>query len=772
MKRTQATVQGQVQGVGFRPTVYRVARALGLTGHVLNSPDGVVIEVQGPPTVVDSFPAELRSALPPLARITSIDVRPIDPVPDETAFRIAGSTAGSGHQVLISPDVATCPDCLSELLDQGDRRHLYPFINCTNCGPRFTITRSMPYDRPTTSMACFPMCPSCSGEYADPLDRRFHAQPNACKECGPKVWLTNSQGQALCEAEEALETCAQRLTLGEIAAIKGLGGFHLACDALDDDAVDKLRRRKNRRGKPLAVMVPDMETARLLAVLGPEEERWLASIQRPILLLRSKADALLADSISPDTDRIGLMLPYTPLHHVLFSHLRQVLPEDSPAALIMTSGNMSSEPIALGNREALRRLGGVADFFVLHNRDILIRCDDSVLRINPASGQPEHFRRARGFTPTPIFLPVAGPSVLGTGPQLKCTLCLTKGDKAFVSQHIGDMENLETLSFYHEIRAHLTDILRTRPELIVCDLHPDYLTTRFALEQKELPVLQLQHHAAHIYAVAAEHGMLDPLLGLALDGTGFGEDRTLWGGECLLVDPGKAEHRRLGSFSPVLLPGGEAAIREPWRIAQAYLFALGATDPQEGRWTWIEQHAEASRVVARMLEKGLNCPVTTSCGRLFDGVSALLGLKHVISYEGQAAILLEKTQNPKAKGAYECPVREEEGFVVLDTLTLFSQVYGEWLDGVSSAVISRRFHMGLIRGLAVWAAALADRTGVGTVALSGGVMQNLTMSTELPAALAAQGLTPLVHTQAPPNDACISIGQAFFGMRSLLRRQP
>jgi hydrogenase maturation protein HypF len=770
MKRSRLTVRGQVQGVGFRPTVYKVARGRGLTGRVMNTPEGVIVEVQGEPEKVDSFPAELRSALPPLARITELEIEDAPFLPEEREFRIEGSTAGAGHHVLITPDVATCDECLGELFDPLDRRYLYPFINCTNCGPRYTITRSIPYDRTTTSMACFPMCADCGREYGDPMDRRFHAQPNACPACGPRVWMADRQGVTLCERDEALQAVAQRIALGEIGALKGLGGFHLACDALDDAAVDELRKRKRRWNKPLAVMVPDMAAARLLAVVSQTEERWLTSIQRPILLLRSKADALLSLSISPDTDRIGVMLPYTPLHHALFHHLRQLLPEGRPAALVMTSGNMSSEPIALGNREALSRLAHIADFFLLHDRDILIRCDDSVLRINPVTGSPELFRRARGFTPSPVFLPAAGPSVLGTGPQLKCTLTLTKNDQAFVSQHIGDLENLETLGFYHEIRGHLADILRTRIELIVCDLHPDYLTTRFAMEQKELPVLQLQHHAAHIYAVAAEHGRLDPLLGLALDGTGYGEDGTLWGGEVLLVDVLKAEHRRLGHFSPVRLPGGEAAIREPWRIAQAFLFALGITRPEGRPWTWLEEHSEASRFIGRMLERSVNCPVTTSCGRLFDGVSALLGLKHVIDYEGQAAIVLEKVQNPRASGAYECPVSEENGILVLDTLTLFAQVHADWLAEVSSAVISRRFHLGLIRGLEDWAGALAELHGLATVALSGGVMQNLTMSTELPAALQARGLSPLVHVQVPPNDACISLGQAFFGQRRLVRK--
>ncbi len=768
MIRKQLTVQGQVQGVGFRPFVFRVAVHSGVSGWVKNAPEGVIVQIQGSSAQIEDFLRTFDAGLPPLARITDLRHQDIDTVPGEKGFAIHTSTGGEGHQVLISPDVATCPDCLREIFDPGDRRHFYPFTNCTNCGPRYTITRSIPYDRPQTSMACFPMCADCLQEYEDPMDRRFHAQPNACPVCGPRVWMTDREGRTIAEGHEALRKTADALARGKIAAIKGLGGFHLACSALNSEAVEELRRRKNRRGKPLAVMVPDVDTARVIASVSPAEQEWLVGTQRPIVLLRSRRHPMLSPDLSPDTDRLGLMLPYTPLHHLVLHLLRTALAPDQPPVLVMTSGNLSSEPIALGNREALSRLGAIADVFLLHDRDILVRCDDSVVRINPVSEQPQFLRRARGFTPAPVFLPRKGPPVFGTGPQLKCTLALTKGDKGFVSQHIGDMENLETMGFWEEMRDHLQDILRTRPETLVADLHPDYLTTRFALEQKESPVLRLQHHAAHIYAVLAEHRMLEPALGLALDGTGFGEDNTLWGGECLLVDPVKGAHTRLGAFSPTLLPGGEAAIREPWRIAQGYLHGLGITEPQNRPWPWLLEYGPAGRMVGQILEKGINCPVTTSCGRLFDAVSAMLGVKLVIEYEGQAAIALENIQDPSEQGRYECPTSTDGTLLRLDTLALFDAVRRDWDKGVDARIISRRFHLGLVQGLAAWAALIAEQTSCTNVALSGGVMQNLTMSTHLPAALEAHGLTPLVHTMLPPNDACIALGQAYYGQCRIL----
>ncbi|MGE4420823.1 MAG: carbamoyltransferase HypF [Pseudodesulfovibrio sp.] len=766
--RQRFTITGQVQGVGFRPFVYRIALDHGVTGSVNNSSAGVLIEVQGDSGQVNGFAEDLTGKLPPLARIVTLDFEELDEVDGEDAFIILESTRSEGHSVLISPDVATCPDCLDDMRDPDNRRYRYPFTNCTNCGPRYTITRSIPYDRPQTSMARFTLCPECGAEYTDPLDRRFHAQPNACPRCGPRTWLTDRDGLVIAQGDESLRRLAIDLARGRIAAVKGLGGFHLVCDAGSNKAVDELRRRKHRPDKPLAVMVADMGTARRLALVSPAEEEWLTGIRRPIVLTAKKRPFPLAGSVAPDTDFVGLMLPYTPLHHILLHDYAEL--KGPEAALVMTSGNMSSEPICLDNDEALERLADIADIFLFHNRDILIRTDDSVVRVNPDSGEPIFMRRARGFVPSPVFMPVKGPTVLGVGPELKCTLTLTKGDQAFTSQHIGNMSNLETLEFHNEIRAHLEDILQVEPKLIVRDLHPDYMTTSLAEElgrERGVPVAALQHHYAHIHAVLAENKFDGPVIGLALDGTGYGEDGTIWGGECLLVDPAALDHQRLAHFARFRLPGGEAAVREPWRIAQAALWELGVKEPGKYAWPWLGRYEAESRFLPQILEKGLNAPLTSSCGRLFDGVAALCGLTSAITYEGQAAILLEKAQDMDEAGAYPCPLKSDDP-VALDTLSLVAAALEDLENGVPVGKIARRFHLGLINGLTEMAFSFSMLLDIHHVALSGGVMQNLTLARELPLALQGAGLLPLVHTQLPPNDGCISLGQAAWGVRKLL----
>lgn len=784
--RLALTVSGQVQGVGFRPFVYRVALDHGLVGSVRNTPQGVRIELQGEAASLEAFAHDLEAKQPPLARIVSVVREDLPPkLEAEDAFSILHSSAGEGHNVLISPDTATCADCLQEIFDPADRRHLYPFTNCTNCGPRYTITRSIPYDRPVTSMACFPMCERCAAEYGDPLNRRFHAQPNACPDCGPQVWLTDSNGAERERGTAALELLAAELLQGRIAAIKGLGGFHLSClawGATGAAAVEELRRRKNRQHKPLALMVPDVATARRFVNVEPAAAALLTGAERPIVLCPPLDRATAADgkvpsiapSVAPDTDQLGVMLPYTPLHHVLLALISRrsetVAAAERPLpALVMTSGNMSGAPICLGNREALARLGEIADCFLFHNRDILIRTDDSVVRPLPAAAHDkgeapvQFFRRARGYTPRPVFLTdlADAPSVLGLGPELKNTLCLTKGDQAFVSQHIGDLENIETLGFFREIIEHLQKILQTRPVALVRDLHPDYLSSRYAMEQGALPVLELQHHYAHIHAVLAEHKHVGPALGLALDGTGLGDDGSLWGGELLFVDTASLTHRRLGRFDQVHLPGGESAIREPWRIARGILHQLGRA-PGERGWPWLDdaQCARMSDMLPQLLDKGINAPATSSCGRLFDAVAAMLGLVRSITYEGQAAIMLEAAQDMAASGGYVCPAREDDGLSVLETRGLFVQALDDWETGAPASAVSRRFHTGLIQGLGDWAAAAAAATGVRQVALSGGVMQNRTLRLELPRTLQERGLTPLCHLDVPPNDGCISLGQA------------
>jgi hydrogenase maturation protein HypF len=767
--RCRHIVAGQVQGVGFRPFVYRLARELGLGGGVRNTPQGVVIEVEGPQAAVAAFGARLPAEIPPLARLTRHEIEALTPT-GETAFRIEASAPGAGHDVLISPDVATCPDCLADMADPANRRYRYPFTNCTNCGPRHTITRAIPYDRATTSMACFPLCPACAAEYADPADRRFHAEPVACPVCGPHVWLTDPAGTLLAEHDAAIRALARALAQGTVAAVKGLGGFHLVCDASNDAAVAALRLRKHRPSKALAVMVAGLTDAERLARLDDRARELLSGTVRPIVLVPARKDSGLSPAVAPDTREIGVMLPYTPLHHLILAAFAEALGPGRTAALVMTSGNAGGEPISLGNREALTRLAGIADIFLLHDRDILIRTDDSVVRPLSPDEAPDggdvppvmFLRRARGYVPSPVTLPVSGPAVLGLGPMLKATVCLTKGDQAFVSQHIGDLETLETFGFYQETITHMRGVLRVEPQVCVADRHPDYPSTRFALEQHQWPVLRLQHHAAHVYAVLAEHGQTDPALGLALDGTGLGDDGTLWGGEGLLVAPAEGRYERLGHFAPLRLPGGDAAVREPWRIAQACHFALGRRRGETADWPWLAAEGGPAALVETMLEKGFNCPTTTSCGRLFDAVAAVLGLCRRIDYEGQAAILLEQAQDMTETGAYDCPLDASVTPLRLDTLALFDQAATDVRRGERPGRAARRFHLGLLRGLVALAQAMAGHTGLDRVALSGGVLQNRTLAAALPAALRRAGLRPLCHRLLPPHDGCISLGQVFY----------
>jgi hydrogenase maturation protein HypF len=608
------------------------------------------------------------------------------------------------------------------------------------------------------------MCSACQKEYEDPLNRRFHAQPNACSECGPHVWLIDKQGKEVSREKEALEETASLLAHGHVLAIKGLGGFHLACDATNDTAVKLLRQRKNRPAKPLAIMVPDIATVRQVARIDSHEEELLLGREHPIVVLKKTFDTGLSPYLAPDTNYIGLMLPYTPLHCILLFLYQKYIGSEKLPALVMTSGNFSSEPISLGNREALKRLAKIADYFLVHNRDILIRCDDSV--VYTGGGKRLFFRRARGYTPSPVFLAFGGDTVLGVGPELKNTICLTKENQAFVSQHIGDLKNLETYEFFLETISHLQKILQVRPKAIVCDLHPDYLSTKYAREQG-LPVYSLQHHFAHIHAVLAENKFTGPCLGLALDGTGYGEDGTLWGGELLLVDNMRLSHARLGCFRPIPLPGGEAAIHEPWRIARSFLYLLEKLQSIK-EWPWLKDFAKADQIVLQMLSKDVNCPRSSSCGRFFDAVAALLGLKLKIDYEGQAAILLEKVQDFSEDSFYQVKIKEKNGLLVFDTVEFMAQIVNDMEKGLDRGRISRRFHLGLMHGLCEWAKKASIVTGIKHVALSGGVMQNLTLHRELPEMLKRQGFKVLVHRQVPPNDACISLGQAVYGM---LRRR-
>ena len=863
MARWRFTVQGQVQGVGFRPFVFVQATGLGLSGLVGNTPQGVTIEVQGPPASLERFGHALHHSLPPLARITQCLQEELPVAPLEAGFCIAQSQDASTHNVLISPDTGMCADCGNDISQPHNRRFGYAFTNCTNCGPRYSITRHMPYDRHTTSMACFPMCSNCQQEYENPLDRRFHAQPNACPECGPKVWYVDAPRNALpaagAQAEirpdtyqdipplfqpgtflgthpdaatlqgpQAMEQAANLLADGGILALKGLGGFHLACHAFCAPAVGRLRQRKNRPHKPFAIMVPHLQAAQALAHVNAAEEALLCSIERPIVLcrLRPAWRALLA-GISPDTAHIGLMLPYTPLHFVLFQAVQQrleqaskpsAIPHGLPLALVMTSGNPQGQPICLGNREALQRLAPLAEGFLLHNRDILIRVDDSVVRHVPECGSL-FYRRARGFVPRPTALPLTqsqgqenapglaqsqgqenAPALLcivAAGADLKNTLCITKGSLAFVSQHIGDMDSLENAQFHGEIRGHLTSLLGVTPTLAVADAHPGYASAAHMerwSEQHGVPLLRVQHHAAHAFAVLAENGHSGLALALTLDGTGFGDDGSLWGGEMLLCHPAQGACTRLASLTPMALPGGEAAIREPWRIAHTLLLELGCLAGPEATHTtggyplpWclpvIEGLADAPqsaaspaalRLLGAMLAKNIQCPTSSSLGRLFDAVAALLGLCLHVTFEGQAAIRLEEAQLPvedaqpqaciNTTGALLLPPSHAEDVPRFNARALFRICVQALEQGSAPAQVATLFHTQLAHGLASVAGVLARQHGVEHVGLAGGCLQNATLLRLLCNHLRAQGLIPLHHTQLPPNDGSLALGQAYYAL--------
>ena len=762
--------QGRVQGVGFRPFVFSLAEEFELTGSVRNAPEGVRIEVQGRAEDLEAFAQALETRLPPLAALTALESAELPPLADETAFVIAASSAGAGHAVLVSPDTSLCAECRADM--RAGRREGYPFTNCTNCGPRYTITRSIPYDRATTSMACFPLCPACKTEYENPRDRRFHAQPNACPVCGPTVWFTGEneiertglEAPGSVRGEEGLRALAKFLYAGGIAAIKGLGGFHLACDAWNAEAVERLRQKKNRPHKPLALMVPDLEAARLLVEVGREEEDLLCSPAHPIVLCRKKKSGP-AETLAPDTNLLGVMLPYTPLHEALF-RLYAPLRADRPAALVMTSGNRGGEPICLGNREAVARLADIAEAFLFHNRDILIRVDDSVLR--PVAGGRIFLRRARGYVPLPTPLPIkAEGCVLGAGAELKHTLCLTKGSDAFVSQHIGDLENVDTADFAEEIRLHLESLLQVRPTLIVRDLHPDYRSSELAeawAAEAGVPCIGLPHHAAHAFAVLGENGHAGPALALTLDGTGLGEDGSLQGGEIFWAHPERGAYKRLAGLEPIPLPGGEAAVREPWRIAYALLWRYNLLSRVP--FAVPQGREETARLLPAMLERNLNCPLSSGCGRLFDAVSALLGLCAVTTYEGQAAIRLETAVAPGPAEGYQVPPFPDgsgDGPRILPGPALFAAAAEDLRRGVDVGVIARRFHLGLSRMFAAAAADLARDVGVTAVGLSGGCLNNAFLAASLAADLREHGLIPLTHRNLPPGDGCISYGQALFG---------
>lgn len=756
--RLRIRVLGTVQGVGMRPAVYAIARRLGLSGFVANTSEGVLIEVEG--ARVPEFADALSLDAPPLASIESIVIADVAAQGD-TGFVIHESAHG-GAVTLVPPDITTCPECLAEFRDPGDRRYRYPFINCTNCGPRYSITTRIPYDRPNTTMNTFVMCQECEAEYRSPGDRRFHAEPNACPVCGPRVTLYPNG----IEADPAIRETVSMLLKGRIIAIKGIGGFHLACNAMDRDAVCMLRARKRKNNKPLALMAPDMETIHRHCQVSAEEERLLSSPMRPIVLLRRRSDMHnnLPYELAPGNPYIGFMLPYAPLHHLLF---------DGIEALVMTSGNLSEEPIVIGNDEAMNRLAGMADAFLLHDREIFMRVDDSVARVT-RSGETLFIRRSRGFVPSAIMLDTDGPDVMSAGAELKGTFTLLAGHRAIVSQHIGDMENTETMAFYEETLANLKTAYGVNPVALAHDIHPGYLSTRWALRQS-LPHIAVQHHHAHVGSAMAEHGLRGKMLGIVMDGTGYGPDGTLWGGEFLVAD--ECEFVRAGHLATVPLPGGDTAVREPWRMAISYILKstggdVGRTLDISAQLGFVERFGEGLvRNVIKVCSIPQAAPPSSGMGRLFDAVSAICGICDLNTFEGEAPVAIENSAMTAwsiAKESYPYLIIDGPS-AVLDFSLSILRIIDDRQGGLEGPVIAAQFHRTVIAALTEMARRLCAGYGLHRVALCGGSFQNMLLHEGVRDGLQAQGLEVYISRKVPLNDGGLSLGQAFIS-REVLRR--
>jgi hydrogenase maturation protein HypF len=757
-----------VQGVGFRPYVYRLADELGVAGHVLNDSRGVVVEVEAPAETVERFLSRLPAEAPPLATVERITRERLQEL-GQRGFSIRESPAGGEPRAAVTPDSATCADCLAEILDPADRRHRYPFTNCTNCGPRFTIVRDVPYDRSSTTMAGFTMCGACLAEYEDPADRRFHAQPNACPLCGPRLWLAHPGGGVFGDpgARDALEAAARALRAGAIMAVKGIGGFHLACLARSERAVAELRARKHREDKPFALMARDLAAARELARMSPAEEALLSGRERPIVLAPRLPDAAVAPSVAPGAPELGVMLPYSPLHHLLLSDLGETL--------VLTSGNVSDEPVAYEDDDARARLGQIADLFLLHDRPIETRTDDSVVRV--VEGRPLFLRRSRGYVPASVPLPVdCGAHLLACGAELKNTFAVAKGGRAWVGHHVGDLKNYETLRSFTTGIAHFERLFAVQPEVVAHDLHPEYLSTKHAQGLEGVRLVGVQHHHAHLAACLAEHGETGPAIGAIFDGTGYGEDGTVWGGELLLG--ALEDFQRAGLLFPVRMPGGDAAVRQPFRMACAWLAAAFEEPPGLPRGLSAQVKPERWRQVAELARTGVGSPMTSSVGRLFDAVAALCGIRAEVNYEGQAAVELEAAVDPTEGCAYPLPVRGAEeardaaarkrggavrgpvgALLVLDGRPTVRAIVRDLERGTSVARVSARFHNALAMATADACEAAAGRSGLDAVVLSGGVFQNRTLLSRTMELLRDRDLRVLVPELLPPNDGGIAYGQ-------------
>jgi len=747
MKRAQIGITGIVQGIGFRPFIYNLSQKHSLKGWVLNNEQGVFIDAEGEDGNLDRFIQEIPKLAPPLSRIETFQVNYLEPI-GYHLFEIRKSEEAKDKFVLISPDVATCDQCFSELFSPQNFRYRYPFINCTLCGPRFTIIKDIPYDRPKTTMEPFQMCSHCQSEYENPSDRRFHAQPNACPTCGPSLRLVDREGKEI--SGDPIEETLALLEKGQIVAIKGLGGFHLACDAKNQEAVSTLRSRKYREDKPFAVMCQDIEEIRRHCELSLEEERLLLSTARPIVILKRKKGGEIAPAVAPYQHTLGVMLPYSPLHHLLL--------QGALKTLVMTSGNISDEPICYKNEEAFRRLSKIADYFLFHNRDIHIRCDDSVTRVVDA--KPYILRRSRGYVPFPIKLSFPIEQILACGGELKNTFCLTRDRYAFLSHHIGDLENIETLASFEEGIEHVKKLFYIEPKAVVYDLHPDYLSTKYALSLPDLPKVGVQHHHAHIVSCMVENGIEGEVIGVAFDGTGFGTDQTIWGGEFLKAD--RKDFVRIAHLKPVPMPGGTMAIKEPWRMAMAYLEeAFG------GEWSNLKidflKRIDLKKwdILKTAIQRRLNTPLTSSMGRLFDAVSSLLSIRDHANYEGQAAIELEMIADEAVRGSYSFHiVHKEEGTMWIDLSETIREIIYDLEEGLPTPEISGKFHQTISRLITDTCKIIRSREGLNRVVLSGGVFQNTLLLSQVTGELKESKFEVYTHHLVPTNDGGISLGQA------------
>jgi len=748
--RERIIIKGIVQGVGFRPFIHKLVKNYNLSGWVLNSNQGVEIEIEGEEEELNSFVADVREKLPPLARIEEIEVNQI-PLVGYKEFSIKKSEIKEEDSfVLVSPDISICKDCLQELFNPQNKRFRYPFINCTNCGPRFTIIKDIPYDREKTTMSVFKMCPQCLSEYDNLEDRRYHAQPNACADCGPEVFLYQQKRKSV--NVDPVAEVIRLLKDGQIGAIKGLGGFHLACDATNSKAVLRLRHLKNRETKPFALMSINIEKINQYCEIGKEEKEWLEDRARPIVLLKKKKDGLISSFVAPNNDYLGVMLPYTPLHYLLL--------KDNFLALVMTSGNFSDEPIIGDNQEALEKLDKIADFFLLYNREIFNRCDDSIVKI--INNDNVFFRRARGYVPYPITLDFKLKEVLALGGELKNTISFSKGNYVFTSQYLGDLKNIETLNSFKESIDNLGKIFKTNPQIIACDLHPDYLSTKYAEEmraKKGIKIVRIQHHYAHIVSCMAENNINDKVIGVAYDGTGYGDDGNIWGGEFLLCDLKK--YSRLGHLKYYALPGGDKAVVQPWRMTYSYLYSIYGKRAREFKIDFNQrQDYNKLLIIEKMINRRINSPLTSSCGRLFDAVSSLIGVRDEVSYEGQAAMEMESICASEIEERYGFDIYKKNGEFIIGPDKIFKEIISDLKKGMNKEIIASKFHNTVADFTVNLCGKIRENTNLSKVALSGGVFQNRYLTERIISLLKRDGFQVYIQRKVPPNDGGISLGQA------------